>query len=208
MPFSNPIALLGLLGIIPLVIIYLIRPQPKEIRFSSIQFLREGEAKRTAVLSRLISDPLFWVQLLAICSLSLAAAGPYTNEQGLASSHLVVVLDGSASMQASFSPAQNIIRSYLDRYERISIILAKNVPQTVLTEGSPAEARNQLPRLVPAAVSADLSSALTQAATLLGSTGGDILLVSDFISWTGDDPDVTRNLIEAGGRVGIVFADS
>ncbi|MDD5736141.1 MAG: BatA domain-containing protein, partial [Methanothrix soehngenii] len=208
MPFSNPIALLGLLGIIPLVIIYLIRPQPKEIRFSSIQFLREGEAKRTAVLSRLISDPLFWVQLLAICSLSLAAAGPYTNEQGPASSHLVVVLDGSASMQSSFSPAQNIIRSYLDRYERISIILAKNVPQTVLTEGSPAEARDQLPRLVPAAVSADLSSALTQASILMGSTGGDILLVSDFISWTGDDPDVTRNLIEAGGRVGIVFADS
>lgn len=208
MPFSNPIALLGLLGIIPLVIIYLIRPQPKEIRFSSIQFLREGEAKRTAVLSRLISDPLFWVQLLAICSLSLAAAGPYTNEQGPASSHLVVVLDGSASMQSSFSPAQNIIRSYLDRYERISIILAKNVPQTVLTEGSPAEARDQLPQFKPAAVSADLSSALTQASILLGSTGGDILLVSDFISWTGDDPDVTRNLIEAGGRVGIVFADS
>ncbi len=208
MPLSNPTALLGLLGIIPLVIIYLIRPRPKEIRFSSTQFLREGEAKRTAVLSRLISDPLFWVQLLAICSLSLAAAGPFTSEQGPASSHLAVVLDGSASMQASISSAQNIIHSYLDRYEKISIILAKNVPVTVLTEGSPAEARDALLQLEPAAVSADLSSSLTQADVLLGSTGGDILLVSDFVSWTGDDPDITRNLIQAGGRVGIVFADS
>ena len=208
MPFSNPIALLGLLGIIPLVIVYLIRPRPKEIRFSSTQFLREGEAKRTAVLSRLISDPLFWVQLLAICSLSLAAAGPYSSEQGPASSHLAVVLDGSASMQATFPSAQNIVRSYLDRYEKISIILAKNLPQTTLNEGSPAEARDALQRIEPAAVSADLSSALTQASILLGSTGGDILLVSDFISWTGDDPDITRNLIESGGRVGIVFADS
>jgi len=208
MPFSNPTALLGLLGIIPLVIIYLIRPRPKEIRFSSTQFLREGEAKRTAVISRLISDPLFWVQLLAICSLSLAAAGPFTSEQGPASSHLAVVLDGSASMQASFSSAQKIILSYLDRYEKISIILAKNVPQTVLNEGSPAEARDALRQLEPAAVSADLSSALTQASILLGSTGGDILLVSDFISWMGDDPDISRNLIQSGGRVGIVFADS
>jgi len=208
MPFSNPIALLGLLGIIPLVIIYLIRPQPKEIHFSSTQFLREGEAKRTAVLSRLITDPLFWVQLLAICSLSLAAAGPYTSEQGPASSHLAVVLDGSASMQASISPARNIISSYIERYEKISIILAKSVPQTILNEGSPAEARDALQKIEPAAVSADLSSALTQASILLGSTGGDILLVSDFISWTGDDPDITRNLIQAGGRVGIVFADS
>ena len=208
MPFSNPTALLGLLGIIPLVIIYLIRPRPKEVRFSSTLFLREGEAKRTAVLSRLISDPLFWVQLLALCSLSLAAAGPYIEEQGPASSHMVVVLDGSASMQASFSAALNLIDPNLDRYEKISIILAKNMPETVLVEGSQAEARDLLSQLEPAAVSADLSSALTQASVLLGSSGGDILLASDFTSWTGDDPEVTRRLLEASGRVGIVFADS
>lgn len=105
-------------------------------------------------------------------------------------------------MQASISPAQNIIRPYLDRYEKISIILAKNIPQTVLTEGSPAEARDALQQLQPAAVSADLSSALLQADILLGSSGGDILLVSDFISWIGDDPDVTRNLLQAKGRAG------
>ena len=136
MPFSNPLALLGLLSIIPLIIIYLIRPRPKEIRFSSTQFLREGEAKRTAVLSRLISDPLFWVQLLVLCSLSIAAAGPYTSEEGPASSHLVVVLDGSASMQASFSQALELIDTRLSNYQKISIILAENVPVTLLTGGS------------------------------------------------------------------------
>jgi len=137
MPFSNPLALLGLLSIIPLIIIYLIRPRPKEIRFSSTQFLREGEAKRTAVLSRLIFDPLFWVQLLALCSLSIAAAGPYTIGEGPATSHLVVVLDDSASMQASFSQAQKLIAPYLDSYQKISIILAENAPVTILSGGSP-----------------------------------------------------------------------
>ena len=208
MPFSNPLALLGLLSIIPLIIIYLIRPRPKEIRFSSTQFLREGEAKRTAVLSRLIFDPLFWVQLLALCSLSVAAAGPYTIGEGPASSNLVVVLDDSASMQASFSQALKLITPYLDSYQKISIVLAENVPITLLTGGSSAEARDLLRQLQPKAVSSDLSSAMTIGSGLLGSEGGNVLVVSDFISWTGDNPDVTRKILQADGRVSIVFADS
>jgi hypothetical protein len=199
-------ALLGLLSIIPLIIIYLIRPRPKEIRFSSTQFLREGEAERSAVLSRLINDPLFWVQLLVLLSLSVAAAGPYTMQAGPASSHLVVVLDSSASMQAA-SPALQLIDPYLDKYQRISIVLAESMPLTVLSEGSPAEARDALRQQQPKAVSADLSSAMTLAGSLLGSDGGNMLVVSDFISWIGDEPEATRKILQADGRVSIVFAD-
>ncbi len=206
MPFRNPMALLGLLSIIPLIIIYLIRPQPKEIRFSSTQFLREGEAERSAVLSRLINDPLFWIQLLVLLSLSVAAAGPYTTQAGPASSHLVVVLDSSASMQAG-SRALQLIDPYLDKYQRISIVLAESMPRTTLSEGSPAEARDALRRQSPKAVSADLSSAMTLAGSLLANDGGNMLVVSDFISWIGDDPDATRKILQADGRVSIVFAD-
>jgi hypothetical protein len=208
MPFRNPLALLGLLSIIPLIIIYLIRPRPREIPFSSTLFLREGEAERSAVLSRLISDPLFWVQLLVLCSLSVAAAGPYTTTSGIAGSHLVIVLDGSASMESSFSEALRLAGTYLDSYEKISIVLAENVPIAVLQEGSSSEARDALAHLGPKAVSADLSSAMTMASNLLGNAGGNILVVSDFVSWTGDDPEATRKLLEADGRTGIVFADS
>jgi hypothetical protein len=208
MPFLNPLALLGLLSIVPLIVIYLIRPRPKEILFSSNIFLREGEAERSAVLSRLISDPLFWVQLLVLCSLSVAAAGPYTLEEGAASSHLVVVLDASASMENSFPRALSLIDPYLDNYEKISIVLAENIPITALQEGSSAEARDTLARLKPKAVSADLSSAMILANNLLGLQRGNILVASDFISWTGDDPEATRKLLQAGGKVSIVFADS
>jgi len=200
-------ALLGLLSIIPLIIIYLIRPRPKEIRFSATQFLREGEVERSAVLSRLINDPLFWVQLLVLLSLSVAAAGPFTMQAGPASSHLVVVLDGSASMQAG-SQALQLIDPYLDKYQRISIVLAESMPLTVLSEGSPAEARDALLRLKPKAVSADLSSAMTLAGSLLAGEGGHMLVVSDFISWIGDEPEATRKILQADGRVSIVFADS
>jgi hypothetical protein len=208
MPFRNPTALLGLLSIIPLIIIYLIRPRPREIRFSATQFLQEGEAERSAVLSRLVNDPLFWVQLLALCSLTVAAAGPYSTEVAPASSHLVVVLDSSASMQASHSKALEIIDPYLDRYQRVSIVLATNRADVALQEGSAAEARDVLSRAEPKAVSSDLSSGMTLASSLLAGEGGHILVVSDFISWTGDDPQSTRKILEADGRVSIVFADS
>jgi len=208
MPFRNPLALLGLLSIIPLIIIYLIRPRPKEIIFSSTIFLREGEAERSAVLSRLIFDPLFWVQLLVLCSLSIAAAGPYSLETGTAGTHLVVVLDDSASMQNSFATAREMINPYLDRYERVSLVLAESTPVTALQEGSSAEARDALSRLSPKAVSADLSSAMIAAAGLLGNGGGNMLVASDFVSWTGDDPEDTRKVLQADGEIGIVFADS
>ncbi|MDD4162783.1 MAG: VWA domain-containing protein [Methanothrix sp.] len=208
MPFRNPLALLGLLSIIPLIIIYLIRPQPKEIRFSATQFLREGEAERSAVLSRLINDPLFWVQLLVLLSLSVAAAGPYTVEEGPAISHLVVVLDNSASMQAVFSRAVQMIDPYLDKYQRVSIVLAGSVPVAALSQGSPAEARSALRRQSPKAVSADLSSGMTLASSLLAGEGGHMLVVSDFISWIGDDPQATGKILQRDGRVSIVFADS
>ncbi len=207
MPFQNPLALLGLLSIIPLIIIYLIRPKPKEIPFSSTIFLREGEAERSAVLSRLVSDPLFWVQLLVLLSLSVAASGPYTVSQGTAGSHLAIVLDVSASMEGSFAEALRLAEPYLDGYDRISIVAAESIPAAALQEGSSSEARDVLARLKPRAVSADISSAMLLANGILGQEGGNILVVSDFVSWTGDDPETTRRQIESRG-VGVVFADS
>ncbi|HNX39422.1 MAG TPA: VWA domain-containing protein [Methanothrix sp.] len=208
MPFSNPAALLGLLSAIPLILIYLIRPKPREIRFSATQFLQEGEAERSAVLSRLINDPLFWVQLLVLCSLSVAAAGPYTEEEGQAGSHLVVVLDSSASMQACWPRALQIIDPYLERYQRISLVQASSAPRTLLQEGGAAEAADALRNARTDAVSADLSAGLALAGSLLGGQGGHILLVSDFVSWTGDDPEETRKVMQAEGKVSIVFADA
>jgi hypothetical protein len=148
------------------------------------------------------------VQLLVLCSLSVAAAGPYTTETGMASSNLVVVMDESASMQACLPKALELAQSHLDEFERISIVLASSTPQITLEGGSPAEARDALAGIAPKAVSADISSSMIQASNLLASDGGSILVVSDFISWIGDDPEATRKILQADGKVSIVFSDS
>ncbi|VVB69067.1 Uncharacterised protein [uncultured archaeon] len=46
------------------------------------------------------------------------------------------------------------------------------------------------------------------AGSLLGSQGGNVLVASDFKSWKGDGPESTRKLLQADGKVSIVFADS
>jgi len=207
MPFSNPLALLGLLSAVPLIILYMIRPKPKDLPFPSTAFIIEGEAKPTASLNRLITDPLFWVQLLVIVFLVLAAAGPYTEARGTQSEHLVVVIDLSASMEASFSEAKEIFLQYASGQDRVSIVLAESIPVVALREGNGEQARAIIESLSPRAVSADLSAGMMMAKSLLGAEGGSILVISDFISWTGDDPQVTRRLIESEGTE-VVFVDS
>jgi hypothetical protein len=207
MPFSTPLALLGLLSAIPLIILYMIRPKPKDLPFPSTAFIREGEAKPTAALNRLITDPLFWIQLLVILFLVLAAAGPFTEARGTQGAHLVVVIDLSASMEASFSDAEEIVLRYASGQDRISIVLAESIPIVALREGNGEQARTTIESLSPRAVSADLSSGMMMGKSLLGAEGGSILVVSDFASWTGDDPEVTRRLMESEGT-GVVFVDS
>lgn len=206
MPFSNPLALLGLLSLVPLIIIYLIRPRPKEVLFSSNLFLPEGKAERSAVLSRLITDPLFWVQAMILITLSTAAAGPYTLSEGTPSTHLAIVMDVSASMEGRFQQALGIPEPYLDSYGKVSIVLAENIPAVALQAGSPAEAKDILARTTPKAVTADLSGAMNMARGLLGTEGGNILVISDFRNWLGDNPEDTRKLLEAKQGISVVFA--
>ena len=188
MPFSSPLALLGLLSVVPLIILYMIRPKPRDLPFPSTAFILEGEAKPSASLSRLVTDPLFWTQLLVIVFLVIAAAGPYTEGRGIQGEHLVVVIDLSASMEASFDEAEAIFLRYSSGQDRISIVLAETIPLLALREGNEVQARSAFSALTPRAVSADLSAGMVMGRSLLGAEGGQILVISDFISWIGERP--------------------
>ena len=207
MPFTNSLALLGLLSIVPLIILYMIRPKPRDLPFSSTAFIVEEEAKPTASINRLVTDRLFWIQLLVIALLAISAAGPFVVAKGTQSDHLVIVMDLSASMEASFGDARSTASQYVSGYDRISIILAENVPIVALREGNRPQAEGVLASIQPRAVSADLSAGMNMAKGLMGAEGGKILVISDFISWSGDNPEVTRNLIE-DGDVEIAFVDT
>jgi len=104
MAFANPLALLGFLSLIPIVILYLIKPKPRDIKIPSLMFILDAERKEhryETMLKKIIRDPLMLMQLLFLILLTLAMAAPfYTANETVRADHTVIIIDASASMQA------------------------------------------------------------------------------------------------------------
>jgi len=202
MPFENPLALAALASVIPLIILYLLRPKPLQVMVPSLMFLmkiQEEKKRFYTSITKLIKDPLFLIQLLVLILLALAAAAPFIETQEpLSGEHTVIIIDSSASMQTDsrFEDAVSDARDYVSRTN--SIILAGNTPVTVLErEGSDA-AYQTLDSVEPGATVADISGAISAGMQLLDE-GGRVVVISDFTNWEGDDPVNAKTLAQSFG---------
>ena len=203
MPFENPFALAALLSVIPLIILYMLRPKPAVLSIPSLMFILKLERERKRIyasLTKIVQDPLFLVQLLMLILLSIAAAGYYYNsEEPLSGEHTVLILDTSASMQVDsrFEDAVGIADDYVSK--KNSIILASDMPLLALKGGSASAAHDIFKKVKPGAGTADLSAAITTGMRSLSREGGRIIVISDFTYSKGDDPVASKNLAESYG---------
>lgn len=203
MPFATPLALAALLSVIPLIIIYMLRPKPAVLSIPSLMFVLKLERERKRVyasLTKIVQDPLFLIQLLMLVLLSIAAAGYYySSEEPLSAEHTVLILDTSASMQVEsrFDDAVGIADGYVSK--KNSIILASDTPLLALEGDDASAAKNILSKVKPGAGTADLSAAITTGMRLLSRGGGRIIVISDFTNSKGDDPVASKNLAESYG---------
>lgn len=200
MQFANEAGLYALLSIIPLIIIYLLRPRAKKIRIPSVMFLLDIEKKRRLnIFRKFLKDPLFLIQLLALIIISLAIAAPFimVNEEAGGGS-TVIILDASASMQADgrFSKAAEEAKKFLS--SKNTIVLAESIPVMVMKDAPSGSASDALSRLKAKATDTDLSSAIILGQRSLPE-GGRIVVLSDFISSSGDSPEIAKNVAQAGG---------
>ena len=136
--FSSPLALLALASVIPLIILYLLRPRTIDLDIPSLLFFLKREQQRnklSLLLRKLIRDPLFIIQLLVLILLSLAAAAPYIMEEKVSGQHTVIVIDNSASMQAGgrLDEAKALASERLSAVN--SVVWAQNVPVLAVKEG-------------------------------------------------------------------------
>ncbi|MBI4607796.1 MAG: VWA domain-containing protein [Candidatus Rokubacteria bacterium] len=103
MSFLTPLAFLLFSLSVPLVLLYFLKVRRRELRVSSLLLwevvLRDREA--SAFFQRLQRDPLLILQLLALAALTVALARPAVTVLGSGEQRVVVVLDTSASMQAT-----------------------------------------------------------------------------------------------------------
>ena len=203
MPFENPLALAALVSVVPLIILYMLRPKPSVLSIPSLMFIMKVEREKKRVYSsitKLIKDPLFLVQLLVLILLSIAAAGYYyTTEEPLSGEHTVFVLDSSASMQVDsrFEDAVDIAEEYVSK--KNSVILASNSPRLLLEGEGSSATKKVLEASKAGAGVADLSAAITTGMRLLSNEGGRIIVISDFTNWEGDDPVASKSLAESYG---------
>jgi len=204
MPFENPLALAALLSVIPLIIIYMLRPKPAVLSIPSLMFVLKLERERKRVyasLTKIVQDPIFLIQLLMLILLSIGAAGYYyTSQEPLSGEHTVLILDTSASMQVDsrFADAVKIADGYVSK--KNSIILASDTPLLALEGGDASSAKDIFSKVKPGAGTADLSAAITTGMRLLSKEGGGrIIVISDFTNSKGDDPVSSKNLAESYG---------
>ncbi|MCX9082146.1 MAG: VWA domain-containing protein [Candidatus Methanoperedens sp.] len=198
--FANKAGLYALLSIIPLIIIYLLRPRARKIKIPSVMFLLDIEKKRRLnIFRKFLKDPLFLIQLLALIIISLAIAAPFimANEEAGGGS-TVIILDGSASMQADSRFEKAVLEANKFLSAKNTIILAQSIPLMVMKEAPASSAKDALTKLKAKATVVDLSGAIILGRRMLPE-GGRIVVISDFISWNGDSPEIAKKVAQASG---------
>jgi hypothetical protein len=204
--FGHEVGLLAFLALVPLIVLYLIKPRPKLIKIPSLMFFlgQSGSSSRHSFLRRFVRDYLFVIQLLCLILLALAVAAPFLNlSQKLVAEHTVIVLDVSASMQTKegtssrFEIAKSEAEDFLGG--KNTIILAKNVPLVALESVSKTEALNYLKSLKPLDTDSKIGDAILLSSEVLAGSEGTVFVLSDFINTEGMDPETAKNVLKTKG---------
>jgi Ca-activated chloride channel homolog len=192
MALLTPLALaLGLLAI-PILIMYMLKLRRREVEVSSTLLwqllLRDREAN--APWQRLRRNLLLFLQLLLLAALVLALARPYWQVPAIASGTVVVLLDGSASMNATdgpggatrFEAARSAVREMIDSLSgdsALALILVGPQPEVLVPASADKEAlRQALGAARPSQVGADWHAAMALAAgAVRGGAAADSVMV-------------------------------
>src|SRR5574341_364293 len=194
MNFLTPtfLALAGLAG--PIIILYMLRLRRREVPVSSTllwkQLMQDREAN--APWQKLRRNILLLLQLLILAALVLALARPFIPIPSVAAGSVALLIDASASMNATdmpggrtrFEAAQDQARALVGELasdEVMTVIAVGPTPQ-VLTPptGDRAALREAISRARPTQAPADWESALALAgASIAGRDEASIVILSD-----------------------------
>ncbi len=192
MNFLTPLAF-GLAALLPVIVaLYFLKLRREEQPISSTYLWRTlvRDTAANAPWQRLKPNLLLLLQLLFLLALILALARPFTWSASAAGSHLILVVDTSASMGATdiapnrlgqaVATARQLVES-LPGSSRVTVIQAGaqvRVPVSGATEKSAAV--TALESLQPGIAGADFASALTIAAAIAArEPDSEIAILSD-----------------------------
>ncbi|MBI2660171.1 BatA domain-containing protein [Candidatus Woesearchaeota archaeon] len=213
LPFQRPLGLWALVAVAVFIILYLRRPKPQEKIIPSLMFIMRDDkrSKQYSFFQKLLTNLLFFIQLLSIAGLALIAAAPSAKlEYDVTLENTVVILDVSASMQAKekgvsrFDNALKEAKKILSG--RNSIILAENAPLIVLENENSEIALDTLSKVKPRSTTTNIGDALLLAKDILGDKPGRIAVFSDFIATEGPDIEVVKAALSSDNKL-VDFVD-
>ncbi len=191
MTFGAPAALWGLLALPLFVLLYLLRVRRREQSVSSILLWRRSAPSLAASRPsrRIERSLLLLLQLLAVACLVVGLARPAVIGRGVAGRDIVLVLDGSLSMQARDVAPTRFDRARAEALEvvsrlapgqRAAVVLAAPHPLLLaaLTDDRRALA-GALRAAAPWDAQGDVAAAVTLGAAQQSSPGGQVLVWTD-----------------------------
>lgn len=205
--FENQMGAWLLLGFIPFILLYIIKPRPNERVIPSLMFLiREMHTqKSTSFFQRFLRDILIFFHILILLLMSIAAMHPFYNaDASVAAEYTILVLDTSASMETKTGVTSRLDKMLSEAKEHldgtISIILVQNAPYVVLQDGEKDDALEVINSIPSTTSLSALGSSILAADDLLQEKIGRIVVISDFINTDPLDPYIARESLEAKGH--------
>src|SRR5262245_26398067 len=193
MQFLTPLGFALASLAIPIILLYMLKLRRKQVQVSSTflwaQLLRDQQAN--APWQKLKRNLLLILQLLILAALVIAFARPALQVPAVASGSVIVLLDASASMNATdivlsrFEQARTSVSELINGLSSASsmtLILVGETPQTLISaETDKALLKTALANAQPTQGSADWHAAFALAAGAARGEGGrsTVVIVSD-----------------------------
>ncbi len=193
MSLLTPLALIGLLLAIPIILLYMLRLRRREVVVSTTflwqQIVQDTEANTP--WQRLRRNLLLFLQLLILLLMVLALARPFMIVPAVSTGQIELLLDASASMNARdvnggsrFEEAKRQALSIVDTLsagDTMTIIRVADVPDVIAARtNDPLILRNAINNAQPSRAEADWVAALTLAAAdAVDSSNFDLVIIGD-----------------------------
>lgn len=192
MGFVTPLALTLSALALPIIIFYMLKLRRQPARVSSLMLWQQvvQDRQANAPWQRLRRNLLLLLQLLILALLVLALARPYFTVEARVQGNVVMLLDASASMQATdvapsrFAAAQAEAQALIERLgpdDAVTLIAVERTPRVLVSTSTDREAvRRSLSQAQASNSPADWEAALTlAAANAAARPNTSLVIVSD-----------------------------
>ncbi|MFH1064353.1 MAG: BatA and WFA domain-containing protein [Candidatus Woesearchaeota archaeon] len=198
----------ALLALIPLILVYLIRPRPKKETVPALMFLLRDSAKsdKKSFLRNFVRDPLFILQIIMLIAFAVAIAKPFiTVTEDVFVEKTAIVIDASASSQTVFEGKTRFERAIDIAQENVgttnALIAISAVPKLIADDVDAGKVKDELARLKPTDTPTNIFDSIIFAGSYVGEKD-KVIVISDFIETSSQkDFNAAKNILESKGVI-------